>query len=46
MTLAVTAFRQQNEFIDILLVAQDKTIDLLGKWELIGKAREILHFYL
>jgi hypothetical protein len=29
MALAVTAFRQQNEFIDILLGALDKTSDLL-----------------
>ncbi len=40
MALAVTVFRQQNEFIDILLGAQDKTSDLLGKGEL------IVHFYL
>jgi len=46
MALAVTVMRQQNEFIDILLGAQDKTSDLLGKGELIGEAREILHFYL
>ena len=39
MALAVTAFRQQNEFIDILLVAQDKASDVLGKGELIGEAR-------
>ena len=29
-----------------MLGAQDKTSDLLGKGELIGEAREILHFYL
>jgi hypothetical protein len=46
MALAVTVFSQQNEFIDILLGAQDKTSDLLGKGELIREAWEILHFYL
>ena len=38
MALAVTVISQQNEFIDVLLGAQDKESALLGK--------EILHLYL
>ena len=41
----MAAFRQQNEFIDVLLGAHDKASALLGKGELICEAREILHFY-
>ena len=43
--LAVAAFRQQNEFINVLMDAHDKASALLGKGELICEAREILHFY-